>query len=261
MRQNSQKPFKERILQSSRSNQSSIVLAIDIHNGRTRELTDQAIGLFEQTRQSICSVKFGRQTILSIGPERTTELLRKIHGYGFTTIIDDKLNDIDETNAAITRAYLNVGFDAITVNPFAGWKGGLETAFKLAHERRMGILALVYMSHLGASEGYGQRVLSKAGSKKKTRFEFEIFAEKAVEWKADGAVVGATRPNIVRRAKEILGTSVPIFSPGVGIQGGEIARSLKAGTDYFIIGRSITGAQKPGNVAAEFARASLAPNG
>ncbi len=259
MRQNSKKPFKERILQSSRSNNSRIVLAIDVHDARPRELTDRAIDLFEQTRQSICAVKFGRQTILSIGPERTPELLSKIHGYGFTTIIDDKLNDIDETNVAITRTYLDLGFDAVTVNPFVGWKGGLETSFKVAHENGMGILALVYMSHPGASEGYGQKVLSKAGSKK-TRPEFEIFAEKAVEWKADGAVVGATRPNIVRRAKEILGTSVPIFSPGVGTQGGEIARSLKAGTDYFIIGRSITGAQNPGNAAEEFARASLAPD-
>ena len=259
MRQNSQKPFKERILQSSRSKQSRIVLAIDVHDGRPRELTDQAIGLFEQTRQSICSVKFGRQTILSIGPERTSELLSKIRGYGFTTIIDDKLNDIDETNAAITKAYVNIGFDAITVNPFTGWKGGLETTFKFAHEHGMGLLALVYMSHPGASEGYGQRVLLGAGSKK-TRPEFEIFAEKAVEWKADGAVVGATRPNIVRRAKEILGTSVPIFSPGVGTQGGEIARSLKAGTDYFIIGRSITEAQNPGKIAREFARVSVSPH-
>jgi orotidine-5'-phosphate decarboxylase len=119
----------------------------------------------------------------------------------------------------------------------------------------MGVLALVYMSHPGASEGYGQKVL-RVGSKK-ARPEFEIFAEKAVKWKADGAVVGATRPNIVRRAKEILGTSVPIFSPGVGTQGGEIALSLKAGTDYFIVGRSITGSQNPRDAAEEFARASF----
>lgn len=255
MRQNSKKPFKDRILQASRSKRSRIVLAIDVNDGRPRELTDLAIDLFGQTRHSICAVKFGRQTILSIGPEKTTELLRKIHDYGFTTIIDDKLNDIDETNAAITRAYLNLGFDAITVNPFAGWKGGLKTTFKLAHESGMGLLALVYMSHPGASEGYGQKVLK--GRSKKTRPEFEIFAEKAVEWKADGAVVGATRPNIVRRAKEILGKSVPIFSPGVGTQGGEISASLKAGTDYFIIGRSITRAQNPRKAAAEFARASV----
>src|SRR5207245_11692253 len=142
-------------------------LTINVHNGRPRELNDQAIGLFEQTRQSICSVKFGRQTILSIGPERTSELLSKIRGYGFTTIIDDKLNDIDETNAAITRAYINIGFDAITVNPLTGWKGGLETTFKFAHEHGMGLLALVYLSHPGASEGYEKNVLMGQGAKKK----------------------------------------------------------------------------------------------
>jgi len=218
-------------------------------------LTYQAIDLLEQTRLSICAVKFGRQTVLKIGPGRTTQLLKKIHGHGLMTIIDDKLNDIDETNAAITRAYLNLGFDAMTVNPFAGWKGGLETTFKLAHEHGMGLLALVYMSHPGASEGYGQKVLW--GRYKKTRPQFEIFAEKAVEWKADGAVVGATRPNVIRKTREILGTSVPIFSPGVGTQGGEIARCLNAGTDYFIIGRSITKTRNPGKAAAEFAKASV----
>ncbi len=256
MRQSSQKPFKDRILQSSRSKGSRIVLAIDVNDRPPKELTDRATDLIEQTRQWICAVKLGRQTILCIGPERTAELLRQIHDSGLTTIIDDKLNDIDETNAAITRAYHNLGFDAITVNPFTGWKGGLEATFKLAHECGMGLLALVYMSHPGASEGYGQRVFSNPGSKK-PRLEFEVFAERAVKWKADGAVVGATRPKIVRRAKEILGTSVPIFSPGVGTQGGEIARSRKAGTDYFIIGRSITTAKNPGKVAEEFAKASV----
>ena len=255
MRQSSQKPFKDRILQSSRSKRSRIVLAIDVNDGPPTELANRATDLFEQTHPSICAVKFGRQTILCIGPERTSSLLRKIHSNGLVTIIDDKLNDIDETNAAITRTYSNLGFDAITVNPFTGWKGGLDTTFKLAHERGMGPLVLVYMSHPGASEGYGQRVLPTPGSKK-PRFEFEIFAERAVEWKADGAVVGATRPNIVRRAKEILGTSMPIFSPGVGTQGGDIVRSRKAGTDYFIIGRSITTAENPGKVAKEFAKAS-----
>lgn len=256
MRQNHRNPFKERILRSSRSNKSRIVLAIDVNDGGPKELTHQAIDLFEQTRDSICAVKLGRQTILRIGPERTSLLLKKLHGYGFATIIDDKLNDIDETNAAITRAYLNLGFDAITVNPFAGWKGGLETTFNLAHEHGMGLLALIYMSHPGASEGYGQKVLSNPRSRK-PRNEFEIFAEKAVKWKADGAVVGATKPNIIRSVKKILGTSVPIFSPGVGAQGGDMARSLRAGTDYFIIGRSITKAQNPRKAADELAKASI----
>src|SRR3989442_13690145 len=110
--------------------------------GEPRNLTYGGVFLFKKHRQSICSVKFGRQTILSLGLERITELLTKIRGYGFTTIIDDKLNDIDETNAAITRAYFNLGFNAITFNPFAGWKGGFETRFKFAHKNGMRLLAL-----------------------------------------------------------------------------------------------------------------------
>ena len=255
MRQNSQKPFKERILETSRSNNTRIVLAIDVHDGGPLDVSGHAMGLVKQTCNSICAVKFGRQTILSIGPDESIELLRQVHDYGLPTIIDDKLNDIDETNEAITRTYSGLGFDALTVNPFAGWRGGLEGTFTLAHERGMGVIALVYMSHPDASQGYGQQVVR--GESKVIEPQFEVFAKNAVEWQADGAVVGATRPEIVQRVKQILGKSVPIFSPGVGAQGGDIGRSLKAGTDFFIIGRSITNASNPGKTAEEFARESV----
>ena len=255
MRSNSQKPFKERILETSRSNNTRIVLAVDIYDGRPLDISGHSIDLVKETCDSICAVKFGRQTILSIGPDESIELLRQVHDYGLTTIIDDKLNDIDETNEAITRTYSGLGFDALTVNPFAGWEGGLDSTFAFAHEHLMGVIALVYMSHPAAMEGYGQQVIRKES--KEGVPQFEVFARKAVEWHADGAVVGATRPEIVQRAKEILGKAVPIFSPGVGTQGGEIGRSLKAGTDYFIIGRSITRSQSPRKTAREFARTSV----
>ena len=255
MRINSQKPFKERILETSRSNNTRIVLAVDVHDGGPLDISGHAIELVKQTCDSICAVKFGRQTILSIGPDESIELLRQVHDYSLTTIIDDKLNDIDETNEAITRTYSGLGFDALTVNPIAGWEGGLESTFSFAHEHLMGVIALVYMSHPAASENYGQQVLGKEA--KESVPQFEVFAKKALDWHADGAVVGATRPEIVKRAKEILGKSVPIFSPGVGTQGGDIGRSLKAGTDYFIIGRSITRAQSPEKAAQDFARASV----
>ncbi|HZY46745.1 MAG TPA: orotidine 5'-phosphate decarboxylase [Candidatus Bathyarchaeia archaeon] len=256
MRNNGQEPFRERILETSRSNDSRIIVAIDLHNGRPSYIGKRALSLVEKTHRSICGVKFGRQTVLSLGPRQTASLLRKIHDYRLPTIIDDKLNDIDETNEAITRTYHDLGFDALTVNPFAGWKGGLQTAFRFAHDHGMGVIALVYMSHPGASEGYGQKI--SIDSSGKTRLQFEVFAKKAVDWRADGAIVGATRPDIVRRAKEILGDKVLIFSPGIGAQGGDVRRSLKAGTDYFIIGRSITNAKIPANAARRFANASVA---
>ena len=70
-------------------------------------------------------------------------------------------------------------------------------------------------------------------------------------------MVGATRPQVVREAKRILGGSVPIYSPGVGAQGGELAAALEAGTDYFIIGRSITESTAPSRKAEMFADLSM----
>jgi len=256
LRESSQAPFRERILRASRSNKSRIVLAIDVRDDKPEESSDQSYELVKRTHNSICSVKIGRQTILSLGPEKSIDLLEKIHDYGLPTIIDDKLNDIDETNFGITRTYLKLGFDALTVNPFVGWKGGLESTFGLAHKKGMGVIVLVYMSHPSASEGYGQNVV-QARSLKATP-QFEIFAEKAVKWRADGAVVGATRPGIVQRVKQILGDKVPIYSPGIGTQGGEIRRSLISGTDYFIVGRSITKAEDPGIAAEGLAKESIA---
>lgn len=208
----------------------------------------------ERTAPYLCGVKLGRQTVLNLGTERTSTLIKQVHSNDLPCIIDDKLNDIDETNKAITQAYFNLGFDGIIVNPFVGWKGGLQPVFQLSHRHGKGVLVLVYMSHPGASGGYGQLVLENHG--KKPRPQFELFAEKASRWKADGAVVGATRPDIVRKVRITLSDGIHIYSPGIGTQGGKIPKASKAGTDFFIIGRSITKASDPEKTAQGYARES-----
>jgi orotidine-5'-phosphate decarboxylase len=77
------------------------------------------------------------------------------------------------------------------------------------------------------------------------------FARKALKYDASGAVVGATYPEKIREIHAILGDKVPIFSPGIGAQGGEITAALKAGARYLIVGRSITGAKDPAKAAEE----------
>jgi orotidine-5'-phosphate decarboxylase len=167
-----------------------------------------------------------------------------------TCIIDDKLNDIDDTNAAICQAYFNLGFDGIIVNPFVGWKGGLDSVFHLAAKDGKGVITLVYMSHPGAIEGYGRLVMDG----EKPRPFYQIFAQDALEWGSDGVVVGATRPEIIKEVKQLLSEKVQIFSPGVGTQGGMI--SPLSGSDFYIIGRSITNAKDPEVAAQDFARQS-----
>ena len=45
---------------------------------------------------------------------------------------------------------------------------------------------------------------------------------------------------------------VPIYSPGIGTQGGEINAAVSAGAHYVIIGRAITLAEKPEEAARRF---------
>jgi orotidine-5'-phosphate decarboxylase len=99
------------------------------------------------------------------------------------------------------------------------------------------------MSHKGANEGYGQKIYSEETGAK--TMQYISFAKKALKWDADGVVVGATYPEKIREIHEILRENVPIYSPGIGVQGGAAETALKAGARYLIVGRDITLAQKP----------------
>ena len=251
----SKSSFRETIQDASKNNFSRIILAVDLNKSGLGEGLRNARSLLEKTAPYICAVKLGRQTVLNLGTERTRTLIKNAHANELPCIIDDKLNDIDETNKAITEAYFRLGFDGIIVNPFVGWKGGLQPVFKLARDSGKGVIVLVYMSHPGAAESYGQLVLN--GHNKRPRPQFELFAEKAGLWKADGAVVGATKPEIIKKVRANLKDGVRIYSPGIGAQGGEIPYASKAGTDFFIIGRSITTASDPEKAVQNYARQSM----
>jgi len=110
-----------------------------------------------------------------------------------------------------------------------------------------GVIVLVYMSHRGAVEGYGQMVQDPA-----TRGlvpQYRMFAEKALKWNADGAVVGATYPEKIREVHAVLKAKVPIYSPGVGAQRGNMEAAVKAGAQYLIVGRTIVEAKDAAKMA------------
>lgn len=163
--------------------------------------------------------------------------------------MDCKINDVGSTNQIIAEYYFKAGFDAVIANPFVGWEEGLEPVFNTARKMGKGVIILTYMSHKGAKEGYGQTV--KHPKNEKLIPQYLIFAEKALEWNADGVIVGATYPEKIREIKSILNNKIPIFSPGVGVQGGDIETAMKAGARYLIIGRTITQAKNPAETAKQ----------
>jgi orotidine-5'-phosphate decarboxylase len=245
--------FRVKMEQVAKNKESRIVLALDFpfEKPENREnLFSKAEHVLDAVHPYICAVKFNHHLILPLGAfDGVQKLVKKAHSLGLMAIMDCKVNDIGSTNQVIAEYYYAAGFDALIANPFIGWKEGLEPIFEVAHRLQRGVILLVYMSHKGASEGYGQTIYD-AESGQKT-LQYVSFAKKALKLEADGVVVGATYPEKIREVHEMLGEKTPIYSPGIGAQGGEIKAALKAGAHYLIVGRAITLADNPEESAKE----------
>jgi len=243
--------FKRLMEESEEERGSNIVLALDSVSSSREELLPASLRILEKVNPYICAVKLNRHLLLPLGLYAgVKKIVEKAHGLGLPIIMDCKINDIGYTNRVIAENYFNAGFDAVTANPFVGWEDGLQPVFEAAREMSRGVILLVYMSHKASWEGYGQMVHDPETGEKKT--QYIIFAEKALAWNADGAVVGGTYPEKIREVYTILKEDVPIYSPGIGAQGGEIKAAVSAGAHYVIIGRAITLAEKPEEAARRF---------
>lgn len=234
--------------QAAKKINSNIVLALDLPSAEPEELLPKAKQILEKVHPHVCAVKFNRHLTLPLGLfTGLSELLSQAKSYGLPTIMDCKINDIGNTNQIIAEYHFKAGFDAVVANPFVGWEEGLQPVFETARRLNRGVILLVYMSHKGAWEGYGQKILT--GEADQTVFQYEMFAQKALRWGADGAVIGATYPEKIRELHSILGGKVPIYSPGIGAQGGNIEKAVRSGAKYLIVGRAITLARDPSKAA------------
>ena len=247
--------FRERIESRSKNVSSRIVLALDLNVDDEKNPLTKSLEILKDAAPHLCAVKINRQLVLPMGLFGGVEkIVKAAKDLGLPTIMDCKINDVGHTNVSIASSYFKAGFDAVIASPFVGWKDGLEPVFAIARQQGKGIILLVYMSHGGAAEGYGQRIYDKVSGL--LRYQYEAFAEKALKWSADGAVVGATYPNKIKTIHTILGERVPIYSPGIGAQGGDVGKAMRAGSRYLIVGRSIFGSENPERSAKEMKEAA-----
>ncbi|MFW9798936.1 MAG: orotidine 5'-phosphate decarboxylase [Candidatus Thorarchaeota archaeon] len=241
---------------------SRLIVGLDIvsqMHGKNRKeqkaekdrVEQEALDIVKATAEHAIAFKINRQLVLPLGLfDRIPRIVEAIHDEGLTAIMDCKINDIGNTNAHIARYYFDAGFDALIVNPFVGWEDGMDSVFEIARNRQRGLITLCYMSHPGASEGYGLEI----NLDKKTREPLYLsFARRANRWGSDGVIVGATFPEKIEEVRKVLNSEIPILSPGVGAQGGAAKEAIEAGASYVIVARSIVNADHPGSVAASIA--------
>lgn len=243
--------FKGKMQEAAKSKKSPLVLALDFpfaaQENRNSVLI-RAQKILKTIHPYICAVKINHHLTLPLGTfEGVQILVEQIRGQGLFAIMDAKVNDIGATNQVIAEYYYAAGFDAIIANPFVGWEEGLKPLFDVSKRLNRGVILLTYMSHKGASEGYGQTIIDPFTGQQMP--QYISFAKKALQWGADGVVVGATYPEKILEVKHILSNKVAIYSPGVGVQGGGAEAAVKAGANYLIVGREITMSVDPAEAA------------
>lgn len=231
------RPFRERIARAAADKASPIVLALDPPANR-RCLPEFAAKTIRAVELHICAIKMNFHLLLPLSAPEISRMNKLVHSCGLQSIADIKLNDIENTNEVAVDHLIKMGFDAVIANPFIG-KGALAALVQKAHRANAGVIALVYMSHPGAKEGFGLEVGGRG--------LYRAFLERAADAGADGIVVGATELDILRQVSKQL----PVYSPGIGAQGGDAGQAIRSGADYLIIGRSIVEARQPAKVAKE----------
>jgi orotidine-5'-phosphate decarboxylase len=180
--------------------------------------------------------------LLPLGNEEIIRINKTAHQYGLLTFADIKLNDIGNTNQITSNILWHLGFDAIIVNPIMGPKS-LKKIVVHAHKLDRGVIALCHMSAPEAKASYEINVKLSKNSKPKPLYQ--MFLKWAISNKADGIIVGATFPKILNGCKKIAGKKLDIYSPGIGVQGGNAKKAIANGSDFLIVGRTILDSKNP----------------
>jgi orotidine-5'-phosphate decarboxylase len=165
---------------------------------------------------------------------------------GLLTIADGKRGDIDVSARAYARALLGstdtpfgpvrgLGADLVTVNPLMG-SDAVEPFVSTAREAGAGVLALVRTSNPGAADIEDLELAGGGHVWERIAELVDVLGRDGVgeSGLSDvGAVVGATAPEHLERARELMPHAVFLL-PGVGAQGGRVEDLVAA----FVPGRA-----------------------
>ena len=228
--------FKTRIRLRSKEN-GKIILANDYDAG-VKELESKTIKNIKTLHKHLCAIKLNFHLLLPMGTKEISKITKTAHDYGLEVIADIKLNDIGNTNLVTTQRLWDLGFDAVIANPIMGIDS-LKQLISKSHKTNHGVITLCHMSAPSAKYTYELDV------KQEEKKIYQIFLEWAINQKADGIIVGATYPDVIKYCKNKTKNKLDIYSPGVGTQGGHASEVIKAGSDFLIVGRTILNAKNP----------------
>jgi orotidine-5'-phosphate decarboxylase len=216
--------YIERLRQAARARRSQLCVGLDpdperIAGGAAGALRHCA-EVVRRTAEHACCYKPNAAFWEQYGPDGWKALmeLRDVVPADVPILLDAKRGDVANTMAAYARALFDVmRADAVTASPYLG----ADALRELTRYTDRGVYVLCRTSNPG---GFDLQHLEASG--RPLYLQVAAMAETLNAAGNVGLVVGATAPQELAEVRAV--TSLPILIPGIGAQGGDLERSVRA---------------------------------
>ena len=198
--------------------------------------------LVSQLSPSLCRLKVGKELFTRCGPD----LIATLQGKGFEIFLDLKYHDIPNTVAGAVRAAADLGVWMVNVHASGGRRMMEAAADALQSCDRKPLLIAVTVLTSMSDEDLLEMAYTESVRQRVTRL-----AALAHNSGMDGVVCSAQEAGILRRER---GEGFCLVTPGIRLPGDASAdqrrvvtpaEAIANGSDYLVIGRSITAADDP----------------
>jgi orotidine-5'-phosphate decarboxylase len=221
-------------------NKKPIIVALDYPTPA------EALALARRLSSSLCQVKVGKELFTAGGPQVVEDLM----ALGFDVFVDLKYHDIPNTVAGACRAATKLGAWMINVHA-AGGRRMLEAAVDAVTKNTLPgrekpiLIAVTMLTSMGPDE------LPEIGLEADTNAVVSRYAALSHAAGMDGVVCSAQEAGWL---KPRFGAAFQLITPGIRLADdakGDQTRvvtpvdAVKLGSDYLVIGRSVTGAKDP----------------
>lgn len=223
-----------------------IVVALDV------ETSTQALALVEKLRGLVGMFKIGKQLFTAAGPD----IVRQVVGMGEKVFLDLKFHDIPNTVASAGVEAARLGVSIFNVHALGGSAMMCATvdAINAAAERENLTKPLILAVTILTS--HDQTSLHEIGLEQSMQEQVIRLAQLADKSGINGVVASPLEIAPLRKAIE--NPNFVILTPGVRPAGAALndqkrvttpGDAIKAGANYLVIGRPITGAEEPAAAA------------
>ncbi len=210
-------------LLDARAAKSLLCVGLDPRSATAEAAQDECLKLIDATAQFAAAFKPNAAFFERLGPEGWKALAAVIKHVpkDIPVIFDAKRGDIADTGDEYAKsAFVHLGAGAITASPYMGG----DSLDSFLRYKDKGVFVLCKTSNPGSNDLQTLNVNGRA--------LFEVVANRAqTAWNKNNnvaLVVGATDPVALARVRTLAPT-MWLLVPGVGVQGGDLRKTVQAG--------------------------------